>query len=72
VNETLYRIEEKIDKLDDKLDAHLERLSKAETHIEHLRGHLKVSTTIFMSIVGVLALSYWDKLVILLLNLPSP
>lgn len=70
MDQHLVRIEDKIDKLSDKLDNHLERLSKAETHIEHLRGHLKVFTTIFLSIVSILALSYWDKLVILLFNLP--
>lgn len=52
-----------------KLDNHLERLTRAETNIEHLRGHIKVSTTIFLSVISVLVLTYWDKLAAILFTL---
>lgn len=43
------RIEKKLDKMDDKLDNHLSRLSRAETSIEWLRGHVKVTITLILT-----------------------
>jgi tetrahydromethanopterin S-methyltransferase subunit G len=69
IDEHLTRIENKLDKIETKLDNHLERLSKAETSLEFVRGHLKISTAIFISVVGVIAVSYWDKFLALVLTL---
>lgn len=44
-------LDSRLDKLEYKLDDHLERISKAETSIEWIRGHLKFSLTIALSAV---------------------
>lgn len=48
------RIEEKIDRIDEKLDSHLDRLSKAEEAIVWMKGHIKLVTTIGITVVGLL------------------
>ncbi len=48
----LEHINSKLDRLDNKLDAHLERISKAEEAIVWLKGHVKLVTTIGISIIG--------------------
>jgi hypothetical protein len=39
----------RLDKLEGKLDNHLERISRAETSIEWIRGHLKISISILVA-----------------------
>lgn len=49
------RIEELNDRLvriEDKLDTHLQRVTQAEKDIEWLRGHVKMATTIFLAVLG--------------------
>ncbi len=46
------RIENKLDVIDVKLDDHLERLSKAEESIEFLKGHVKITITLGIAILG--------------------
>lgn len=48
------RLEARFDQHEEKLDNHLERLSKAEEAIVWLRGHVKLVTTIGITIVGTL------------------
>ena len=42
----------RLDRIEAKLDDHLERVSKAEKDIEWLRGHLRISTAVFLAVVG--------------------
>lgn len=42
-------LDNRIDRLEEKLDDHLSRISKAETSIEWLRGHVKYSVSILMA-----------------------
>ena len=57
------RLEDKMDKgferVEDKLDNHLSRLSKAEEAIVWMRGHLKISTTIVMSVIVAAITAYF-------------
>lgn len=46
------RLESKLDNHDEKLSNHLERLSKAEEALVWLRGHVKLITTVGISVVG--------------------
>lgn len=61
----LDRIENKVDEMDRKLDDHLERLSKAESSIEWLKGHVKITVTLIMtalmSAVGYIVKMFGDK-----------
>ena len=50
----------RFDKVEGKLDNHLDRLSKAEEAIMWMRGHLKVTTMIVISIAGWVASRYFD------------
>lgn len=45
-------LDERLDRIELKLDDHLERVSKAETSINWIQGHLKVATTILLSFIG--------------------
>lgn len=60
------RIHEKLDKIETKLDAHLERISSAEASIEWIRGHITIGITIiipaFLATVGWLAVEYLQGL----------
>jgi hypothetical protein len=53
----LDRVEQKIDKVTEKLDGHLERISKAETSIMWIQGHLKLTTTIVITIVSAIVIA---------------
>lgn len=55
LNDLREHLDDRLDKLEGKLDNHLERISKAETSIDWIRGHLKVSLTIAITIVTGLA-----------------
>ena len=46
-------IDNRFDKLDDKLTSHLDRISKTEESIIWLKGHVKISTTLLITIIGV-------------------
>ena len=45
----------RLQRIEDKLDSHLERMTRAESNIEWLRGHVKIATAVFISAVGGLA-----------------
>lgn len=46
------RLEARFDQHENKLDNHLERLSKAEEAIVWLRGHVKIVTTVGLTVAG--------------------
>ena len=48
-------IVERLERIEAKLDSHLERVTKAETNINWIQGHLKISTAIALSAVGGMA-----------------
>lgn len=61
-------IDDRFDKLDDrlervelKLDDHLSRLSRAEASIEWLKGHARLVITIILAAAGFLASLYFSK-----------
>jgi hypothetical protein len=47
----LDRLEDKQDNLADKMDGHLERISKAEESIEWIRGHLRIGTSLVIAAI---------------------
>ncbi len=52
-------LKDEIKGLSEKVDNHLERISKAETSIEWIRGHLRISVTLLISaLTGVTAALY--------------
>lgn len=54
-------IDSRLERVELKLDDHLQRLSTAEASIEWLRGHVKVFTTIILAAAGFLASLYFNK-----------
>jgi hypothetical protein len=56
----LERVEARLDRIESKLDVHLDRVSRAETNIAWLRGHVQIATAIFLSTVGFLMTSLWQ------------
>lgn len=57
------RLEDKLDVHDEKLTNHLERLSKAEEAIQWLRGHVKIVTTLGISVAGFLLTALWNYVI---------
>jgi ribosome-associated translation inhibitor RaiA len=53
-------VDQRFDRLEVKLDNHLERLSKAEVSIEWMRGHLKISTTFLLTLIGAALAAYFN------------
>jgi len=53
---------ERLEKIEEKLDSHLERVSKLEKDVEWLRGHLTIATSIFLGILGFLGVALYNLL----------
>ena len=45
-------IDSRLDRLENKIDNHLERISKAEASLEWVQGHVKVVTSILVAALG--------------------
>lgn len=56
LKEQLTRIENKVDKLDGKLDNHLSRISTLEEAMHWMKGHVKILTALGTTIVSGLIL----------------
>jgi len=56
IEDIIERMDARLDRIEQKLDNHLERVSKAETSIQWLQGHVKIATTVFISALGGMAL----------------
>ncbi len=54
-------VDDRLDRVEAKLDDHLQRLSSAEASIEWLRGHAKLSVTVVLTVGGFLASLYFTK-----------
>jgi quinol-cytochrome oxidoreductase complex cytochrome b subunit len=54
-------VDKRLERVEEKLDDHLGRLSTAEASIEWLRGHVKIFTTIIIASAGFLASLYFKK-----------
>ena len=52
----------RFDRIEDKLDNHLDRLSKAEEAIEWTKGHLKISTTFVLGTISTIIVAYFKYL----------
>ena len=53
-------VDGRFDRLEDKLDNHLERLTRAEEAIVWMRGHLKISTTFILTLIGSAIAAYFN------------
>lgn len=53
-HEEFQRLHQRFDKLEDKLDNHLERLSKAEEALLWMKGHLNLASALFVAAFGAL------------------
>lgn len=45
-------LDDRIDRLETKLDDHLGRISKAEESIEWLKGHVKISISVLLAFIS--------------------
>lgn len=55
------KLDNRLERVELKLDDHLARLSHAEASIEWLKGHAKLTVTIIMAAAGFLASLYFRK-----------
>lgn len=53
-------LDKRFDRLESKLDDHLDRIAKAETDIHWVKGAGKIILTIVISIVGFFAQFVWN------------
>lgn len=60
LEELKYHIDKRFDRVENKLDSHLERISKAEEAIIWLKGHVKISTTLVLTIIGAALAAYFQ------------
>lgn len=52
MDKIIQHLDKRFDKLEDKIDDHLQRISKAEEAIVWLRGHVKLATALFLAAAG--------------------
>lgn len=45
----------RFDRLETKVDSHLERISQTEIEVSWLKGHVKLATTVFIAVSGAIA-----------------
>lgn len=55
LNDLREHLDGRLDKIEDKLNNHLERISKSETSIEWLKGHLKLSLSLLLAALSGMA-----------------
>lgn len=58
MKEEFAQINQKLDRIDEKLDNHLTRLTKAETDVSWIKGHLKISLGFVITIITSLIAYY--------------
>ena len=46
------KIQDRFDRVEDKLDSHLDRIAKNEAGLEWIKGHLKISLTFLFAGLG--------------------
>ncbi len=52
-------LDSRLDRVEGKLDSHLERIAKAETDLSWVRGHVKIVTTVAVTVfTGMVGLIY--------------
>lgn len=56
------KLDERLDRIEQKLDNHLERVTRAETSINWIQGHLRIATTILISFIGAAVTYFINKL----------
>jgi Holliday junction resolvasome RuvABC endonuclease subunit len=61
-NDLKQHLDSRLDRLEGKLDDHLERISKAEASIEWLRGHAKIVTTLILTALSGAVIAAWSLL----------
>jgi len=54
-------LDSRFDRLEDKVDNHLERISKAESSIEWIRGQVNLITALVLAVAGFFATAYFQK-----------
>lgn len=52
LNKLQNHVDTRFDKLEDKIDNHMDRLARIETDVEHMKGHAKILITGVLSAVG--------------------
>lgn len=52
-------LDKRFDRIEQKLDNHLERISKAEESIIWMKGHLKIATTFILSLASAAIAAYF-------------
>lgn len=56
-------IKERLGRIEEKLDAHLDRVTRVEKDVEWLRGHLTIATSIFLGVIGFLGVALYNMII---------
>lgn len=60
-NKLREHVDGRFDKLEVKLDNHLERLAVVETEVAHMKGHARLLITAVLSAIGAVVASIFGK-----------
>lgn len=58
----LDQLDSRLERIEDKLDNHLGRVSQLEARVESLKGSIRVGVAIFLSAIGFLGTALWNLL----------
>lgn len=62
IQQTLSAMDTRLGRIEDKLDDHLVRVSKAETSINWIQGHLRIATSIILAVMAFLGVTLFNIL----------
>lgn len=57
MNPDLRKIDARLDRIEQKLDSHLDRVSKNEADISWIKGHVKIVTTLAIAVLGTILIA---------------
>jgi len=58
-NDLKEHLDKRFDRIENKIDNHLERISKAEESLIWMKGHLKVATTFIVTLASAAIAAYF-------------
>jgi hypothetical protein len=62
INDLKAHIDARFDRMENKVDSHLERISKAEASIEWIKGHIKIGTSLLLTALAGMAATIYNYL----------
>lgn len=54
IEQRLEAVDTRLERIEGKLDSHLDRVSRLESDVSWLRGYSRIATTVFLAVIGAL------------------